>query len=333
MHPDSTPTDTELALSNAYLEALRVTGRCAAEVCPPLGAGVQETLLRLRRRLAFSPQRQALDEAQMVLESTVRDFGRRAKENSDRRRQQTAKLYDLAQRTAELYAARDRSYLELLAEVTRKLQSVSTLEDAQEVRENTSKIALALTKLTETYRQDSAQSHAELRDELAAFDAARRENEEITTIDPVTGAFTRREVEHKIRVALQTERQFCILKLGVHEFSGFREEHGEPGMNLLMKTAHDRLGEQIRPRDVVGQWDPSTFLLLFFDCPLDNAEARAHQISLWLSGEYKLYLGREQVYADVQLTGAATEARKGESIDAFLERAACLSPVVLTGSR
>ncbi|MBS1833069.1 MAG: GGDEF domain-containing protein [Acidobacteria bacterium] len=331
MQPEPTPTDTELALSNAYLEALRVTGRCAAEVCPPLGAGVQETLLRLRRRLAFSPQRQALDEAQTVLESTVRDFGRRAKENSDRRRQQTAKLYDLAQRTAELYAARDRSYLELLAEVTRKLQSVATVDNPAEIREHTAKIAMALTQLTETYREDSALSHAELRDELAAFEATRRETEEITTLDPITGAFTRREMEHRIRVALQTDRQFCILKLGVHEFSGFREEHGQPGMNLLMKTAYERLGEQIRPRDVVGQWDPSTFLLLFFDCPLDNAESRAHQISLWLSGEYKLTLAKELVYADVQLTGAATEAQTGESIDAFLERAECLSPVVLIG--
>lgn len=331
MHPEKTPTDTELALSNAYLEALRVTGRCAAEVCPPLGAGVQETLLRLRRRLAFSPQRQALDEAQGVLEATVRDFGRRAKENSDRRRQQTDKLFDLAQRTAQLYAARDRSYLELLAEVTRKLQSVSTIDSPEEIRDHTAKIAVALTKLTDTYREDSAQSHAELRDELAAFEATRRETEEITTVDPVTGAFTRREMEHRIRVALQTERQFCILKLGVHEFSGFREEHGQPGINLLMKTAHDRLGEQVRPRDVVGQWDPSTFLLLFFDCPLDNAESRAHQISLWLSGEYKLTLHKELVYADVQLTGAATEAQTGESIDSFLERAECLSPVVLIG--
>ena len=177
MQPEPTPTDTELALSNAYLEALRVTGRCAAEVCPPLGAGVQETLLRLRRRLAFSPQRQALDEAQTVLESTVRAFGRRAKENSDRRRQQTAKLYDLAQRTAELYAARDRSYLELLAEVTRKLQSVATVDNPAEIREHTAKIAMALTQLTETYREDSALSHAELRDELAAFEATRRETE------------------------------------------------------------------------------------------------------------------------------------------------------------
>ncbi len=327
--PRTEPTEREQALSNAYLDTLLIMGRCAAEVCPPLGTGVHETLLRLRRRLAFDPRTQALSDAHGVVENTVRDFGRRAKEHSDRRIAESTNLLALVSQTADLFAARDRSYLELLREVTRRLQTAVTTSNPEEARQQCERITFALTKLTETFQDDSAISLMQLRQELAAYEQRRQTAEETTTIDPVTGLFTRREVEHRIRQSLSIGKQFCILKLGIHEFSGLEDGHGRLGMDLLMRSAAEKLIEQVRPRDMAGQWDPRTFILLFFDCPLENAESRAQQISMWLSGDYKLEIKKLPVHADVQLTGAATEAQPGENVDSFLVRAEALSPVLL----
>jgi GGDEF domain-containing protein len=328
-HIRQEPTDQEVALSNAYLETLLLLGRCTAEVCPPIGSGVQETLLRLRRRLAFDPQTQAITDAQAVVDNTVRDFSRRAKEHIDTRALEASHLFSLTNRTADLLAARDRSYLELLREVTRKMQFISTCEDPGEVRRNCDRVAIALTQLTETFQDDSAIALAQLRRELSAWDQRRKDTDEFTSLDPVTGLFSRAEIEHRIRQALVSGRQFCILKLGVHEFSGLAEAHGIEGIHLMMKAAADKLNDQIRPRDVVGQWDDHTFLLLFFNCPIEKAESRAQQISAWLSGDYRLMIEAQVVHADVQLTAAATETQPGESEAEFVARAEALSPVVL----
>ena len=97
----------------------------------------------------------------------------------------------------------------------------------------------------------------------------------------------------------------------------------------MRKAAADKLCDQVRPRDLIAQWDPKTFVLLFFDCTLPVAEARAEAISTWLSGDYRLYVGTEVLHADVQLTAAATEARADEHPDHFVARAEALSPAVL----
>lgn len=324
------PESKENAAFNAYLDALRVVGRCSAEIYPPLGNGVHETLLRLRRRLAFDPRSQAQSEAHEIFESTVRDFGRRAKEALDRQSAEAVNLLALATQTADLIAARDRSYLELLRDVTRKLQFVSTCEDPAVVRERCSRIAFVLTQMTETFKDDSTIALARFRSQLGEYSERKKLADEVTALDPVTGLFSRQETEHRMRQAIALGRQFCVLKLGLHEFSGFEDEHGEDGMRVLIKAAADKLLDQIRPRDTVGQWDSRTFLLLFYDCSIEIAELRAQQISGWLSGDYRLAVNGADAHADVQLTGAATEVRQGEPEDHFVARAEALSPVVIT---
>ena len=330
--PNSDQSERERSLANAYLDSLLIMGRCAAEVCPPIGTGVHETLLRLRRRLAYDPKMAGLDEAHGVVESTMRDFGRRSKEHSDKRHGESSSLLALVTQTADLLSARDRSYLELLRELSKRLQTAATKVDPEQSRKLAEQVAISLTRLTETFQDDSAIALVQLRHELAGFQQRRYESEETSTLDAITGMFNRREIEHRIRQAMLTGRQFCVLKLGVHEFSGVWDAHGQMGRNLVVKAVSEKLADQVRPRDVVGVWNDRTFLLLFFTCPLANAETRAQQISNWISGEYRITVKRGDVVADVQVTAAATEALATESVDDFVERAEALSPVVMSRS-
>ncbi len=326
-------TEKEAILLNCYLDVLLIMGRQAAEICPSVGAGAQETTHRLRRRLAFESRPQDLDEAHDILHGTMRDFGRRAKEQSDERALEFVNLYSLASRTSALQAARDRSYLEQLRDVTRKLQDAAMCLDPEETRRRCEQTAITLTRITELFQDDSSMSQVQLRQELAGFEERRKVAEEASALDPLTGLFNREEVERRMRDALALGKQFCILKLGVHEFSGLSDRYGDQINDLLRKSAADKLSAQVRPRDILAQWDPNTFLLLFFDCSLAVAESRADQISMWLSGDYRLYLDDQIVHADVQLTAAATEVQPGEHPDKFVARAEALSPVVLTAVR
>jgi GGDEF domain-containing protein len=322
--PDQ-PGDRETTLENLYLDSLLLMGRQAGELCPQEGRAAQETLLRLRRRLTYRSEVQDLQDAHDAVHATMRDFGSRSRDRSSQVNSELNGVFDTATRMADLYAARDRAHLERLRDLTRKMQDLAVMGDPQ-----LNAVALALTQLTDTFQDDHVLSQLRARRELAGFEQRRKSAEEQSVVDALTGFLTRPEIESRMRDALSLGRQFCILKLGIHEFSGLAEQYGEEAHEQLRKAAADKLCDQVRPRDLIAQWDPSTFVLLFFDCTLAVAESRAEEISAWLSGDYRLYVGTEVLHADVQLTAAATEARAGEHPDHFVARAAALSPAVLT---
>lgn len=321
--PDQ-PGDRETTLENLYFDSLLLIGRQAAELCPQEGRAAQETLLRLRRRLTYRSEVQDLEDAHDAVHATMRDFGSRSRERISQITSERNGILDSATRMAELYAARDRAHLERLRDLARKMQDLAVTGDSQ-----ANAIAMALTQLAETFQDDHALSQLRVHRELSGFEQRRKGAEEHSVVDSLTGFLTRQEIETRMRDALSLGRQFCILKLGIHEFSGLAEHHGDEAQEQLRKAAADKLCDQVRPRDLIAQWDPKTFVLLFFDCTLPVAEARAEAISTWLSGDYRLYVGTEVLHADVQLTAAATEARADEHPDHFVARAEALSPAVL----
>jgi diguanylate cyclase (GGDEF)-like protein len=317
----------ERELSDCYLGSLLMLGRCAAEVYPPIGQGVHETLLRLRRRLAFDPQYRGLTETHQVAEGMMRDFGRRAKEMLDRRTAESDHILQVTSLTANLLAARDRSYLEQFREVLRRLQNASRNEDEQELRDQIETITASVARTVETFQDDSKLSLAQLAQEIEEFERRRVSAQTMTILDVTTGLYNHDELQRRIRISMRVKQQFSVLKLSVHDFSALNDQLGAAGEEQLMKLVSERLTEQVRPRDIVGRWSPRVFLMIFNDCPLSNAESRAAQISRWLSDTYLVATKEATLAAEVHVTATATEPQPSETMDEFVARAEALSPV------
>jgi diguanylate cyclase (GGDEF)-like protein len=319
----------ERELSDCYLNSLLMLGRCAAEVYPPIGQGVHETLLRLRRRLAFDPQYRGLTETHQVAEGMMRDFGRRAKEMLDRRTAESDHILQVTSLTANLLAARDRSYLEQFREVLRRLEDAVKNHDAEDLREEIELIAESVKRTVDTFQDDSKLSQAQLEQEIEDFERRRRAAQTMTILDANTGLFNRDEMQRRIRISLRVKQQFSVLKLSVHDFSALNDQLGASGEEQLMKLVAERLIEQVRPRDIVGRWSARVFLMVFNDCPVSNAESRAAQISRWLSDTYRVVTKDGAVAADVHVTATATEPQPSETPDDFVLRADALSPIAV----
>ena len=318
----------ERELSNCYLSSLLMLGRCAAEVYPPIGQGVHETLLRLRRRLAFDPHYRGLTETHQVAEHMMRDFGRRAKEMLDRRTSESDHILQVTSLTANLLAARDRSYLEQFRETLRKLRdAVNKTTDGDDLREAVELIAESVARTVDTFQDDSKLSQAQLEQEIEEFARRRRADQTMTILDASTGLFNREEMQRRIRISMRVKQQFSVLKLTVHDFSALKDQLGEPGEEQLMRQVAERLTEQVRPRDIVGRWTLRTFLMIFNDCQMANAESRAAQISRWLTDTYRVQTKEGSVTADVHVTATATEPQPSETPDDFVGRADALSPI------
>lgn len=324
------PTARERELHECYLSSLLMLGRCAAEVYPPIGQGVHETLLRLRRRLAFDPAYRGLGETHLAVESLLRDFGRRAKESLDRLNAETDHVLQLAQMNADLMAARDRSYLEQFRETLLRLQGAVTRCDAQSLPEQIERIGESMSRMLESYSDDAKLAQAQLHHEIEEFERRRKAAQSLTILDATTGLFNRDEMQRRVRISMRVRKQFSLLKLTVHDFSALNDQLGEAGEEQLMRLVAERLIEQVRPRDIVGRWASRVFVMVFNDCPIANAEARAEQISRWLSGEYKIVTKGGNAVAEVRVTAVATEPQPSESADEFVTRAEALSPIAVS---
>ena len=318
----------ERELSDCYLSSLLMLGRCAAEVYPPIGQGVHETLLRLRRRLAFDQYR-GLSETHQVAEHMMRDFGRRAKEMLDRRTSESDHILQVTSLTANLLAARDRSYLEQFREVLRRLQDAVANSDGEDWRIEVELIAESVARTVETFQDDSKLSQAQLAQEIEEFERRRRVAQTMTILDATTGLFNRDEMQRRIRISMRVKQQFSVLKLTVHDFSALNDQLGVQGEEQLMKLVSERLIEQVRPRDIVGRWSARGFLMVFNDCPVVNAESRSEQISRWLTDTYRVAIKEGSVTAEVHVTATATEPQPLETPDEFVLRADALSPIAI----
>jgi len=326
-HRANTPREREL--SDCYLNSLLMLGRCAAEVYPPIGQGVHETLLRLRRRLAFDPQYRSLTETHQVAEGMMRDFGRRAKEMLDRRTAESDHILQVTSLTANLLAARDRSYLEQFRETLRRLQDAVKNNEGEALCREVELIAESVKRTVDTFQDDSKLSQAQLEQEIEEFERRRHSAQTMTILDANTGLYNREEMQRRIRISLRVKQQFSVLKLSVHDFSALNDQLGQVGEEQLMKLVAERLIEQVRPRDIVGRWSARVFLMVFNDCPFANAESRAAQISRWLSDTYRVVTKDGDVAADVHVTATATEPHPSETPDDFVERCDALSPMAV----
>ena len=319
----------ERELSDCYLSSLLMLGRCAAEVYPPIGQGVHETLLRLRRRLSFDPQYRGLTETHQVAEHMMRDFGRRAKGMLDRRTSESDHILQVTSLTASLLAARDRSYLEQFRQVLRRLQDAVSKSEGEDLRGKIELIAESVSRTVEAFQDDSKLSQAQLAQEIEEFERRRRVAQTMTILDANTGLFNREEMQRRIRISMRVKQQFSVLKLSVHDFSALNDQLGVPGEDQLMKLVSERLIEQVRPRDIVGRWASRVFLMVFNDCPVANAESRAAQISGWLTDTYRVAIKEGSVAAEVHVTATATEPQTSETPDDFVLRADALSPIAV----
>jgi GGDEF domain-containing protein len=320
----STLSRREQNLTDYYLNALMMLGRCAAEAHPGVGRGVHESLLRLRRRLAFHSEIELLDETHAAVESTMRDFGLRAKEMAEDRARESERLIQTVRQVDEMLRVRDRSYVELLREISYRLTTALSANDGEAAQ----RVADRLASCVSGFAEESRQMQAQLRQEIDAWRERQQSREPQSDIDESTGLPNRQEATRRMRSACQAGEAFCLVKFSVHEFSGLRDRAKGSGWEELIRLVAERVLEQVRPRDLVTRWNEHDLLVLLFDCPLPNAEARAAQIGRWLSGEYRVRVRSEWELAEVQVTAAATERYTGESSDQFVERADALSPAI-----
>jgi diguanylate cyclase (GGDEF)-like protein len=306
---------------DCYLGALTAIGRAAAEICPHIGISYQNSLVRLRQRIAFSPKAATLTHSIASLESDLDTFAANTASYYNRKTGSVASLLNVIAQAVEYFETRDYIMRERLSLIARQMQAgLELTEEVAELRK-TYEIQLGhLTGFVDKLSAEGATVFEGLQKQIGAIENSLIEAEVQAGVDPLTSFVDRSEMDRLIRARVLTEKKFSLLIFEIDGFSSILDSIGQPAGDQIIQQFASRLAAQVRPRDVIARWADDRFAVIF-DCSAIDAGARAHQVAQWVSGPYPVVIDAGESKADVAATVIVHESDPKETADEFLVRA------------
>lgn len=325
--PSGQSTELHRLGLDCYLQALALFGQAAAGICPHIGTPYQNSLVRVRQRIAFEPDERTLRASLDELSADLTEFSRRVCEYYEQKSGDVAEILEMVAQAVETFETRDQLYLERLGSLLRHLEKGLGQDAATEtVRAVYEQQVTRLRTFVERLAADGDVAFDELRTGIGKIEARLLKAETEASIDRLTALVTRRELERLIRARLQPERNaagnkiFSLLLFDICALRDINEAYGEKAGDEVLRQFGARLVAQVRPRDVVARWGGDEFAVIF-DCPAASAAARIEQIGHWVSGRYPIEVDGKDWKAEVEARVTVLEYREGETAEEFLSRA------------
>ena len=181
--------------------------------------------------------------------------------------------------------------------------------------------ALLSTVLVTTYRRSLRRAHERER-------LLHKQNAELASkafVDPLTGVYNRRGIEHEIQTILNPAEQRHLTKLAIcmidlDDFKPVNDFYGHAVGDQLLKAVCLRLQDCLRDRDLIGRIGGDEFVVVLLDChSADLALTVTQRIMTSLQRPFPLgdLLVRIGASAGVALNGDTPDA----GIEVLLQRA------------
>ncbi len=251
------------SMVHSYLATLLALSDALEAACPAVGGPHQQRLGRLRTRLSFDSNKEAIEASSTVVKSELRDF---ANKSSEYISLTTGEWKHAAEEVRNLgmgLIKRQRFYATRMRDIAAKLENGN---------------AAALMSCAESMDNDSQSILSRMQDVMDGV-ASRLEAAEV--VDQATGLMNRRELERRIESRRTSGDPIVRLRFEISF------ESPEASRGQVLRQVASRLTAQLRPEDLIARWTESEFLILF-DGPKEIAERRGPQIAGLLTGRYSL---------------------------------------------
>jgi GGDEF domain-containing protein len=272
-------TDTEQlsALHTAvtsYLSTLLAIADCVGAACPEVGGPYRHRISRLRSRLAFDTNPEAILESNTVVEKELAEYAKRAANYVDQHGVELKAAVATLETILKSLAQRQEFYSARLRQFSAQLEAVAYPADPEPLAELAALQSAQLLGCVESMSNDTQSLVARMQTELAAV-TQRLADAEVT--DRLTGLMNRQEMERQIEQRRAKGEEPILV---VFELSGdVREE--------VSKEVAARLSSQFRYKDLVCRWTEYEFMVMF-QGNREIAQSRTEQIVPWIAGRYPL---------------------------------------------
>jgi GGDEF domain-containing protein len=262
---------------DSYLTALLAISDCVGAACPEVGGTYGQRLSRLRSRVAFDSNPEAIAGSVAVVERELKEYSAKTSNYITRHGVELRQTIEELESIVKSIAHRQDFYGARLRQFAAQLETTPYPTDPEHLSEVVALQAAGLLGCVESMSNDTQSLLSRMREELAEV-TERLKEAEVT--DRLTGLMNRREMERQIEQRRAAGEDPVIV---VFELSGeVRDE--------VTQQAAARLNSQFRHQDLICRWTESEFLVLFHGTR-EIAQARTDQIVPWIAGKYPLENG------------------------------------------
>jgi len=203
---------------------------------------------------------------------------------------------------------------------TTEVERIAAIGDLQEVRASLRREVQHMNLCMQAMATDSARVISQLRGELTSLRNRAAHDEEMATLDPVTGLRNRRAVELALAERTRQANLFCILMFDINRFKIVNDRYGVETGNQILQQFGKRLLGAIREGDLAARWERDQFLTIV-GCPVNIVIARARQIHARVSGTYEAGLKPDTIALEITSSMGVAEYRPGETSQSLIDRA------------
>jgi len=304
----------------AYGAALREMGDCGAEACPALGQGLKQNLARIADNLSAGAGAEALEVAQSDTRHELQDWGQRTAAHYRQKTTEVKGLLLVMARTAESVGERDQRCAGQISEVTKRLQTIASLEDLTEIRASIESSAADLKTSLDRMAAEGKQAIASLRAEVSVYQVKLEEAEEFASRDVLTGLHNRFWVESQIEQRIRKGGPVSLAILDIDAFKSINDRYGHLVGDEMLQQFAKELGSASRSTDVIGRWGGDEFILVL-NCGLREAEPQIERLRAWVCGDYTLQARSGAMKLQVNASIGLAELAPGETMKDLLARA------------
>ena len=308
------------ALRNAHLALTAALPKAALPANPELATHCKETLDQAALAVNFEASAKDLDQAGQV---AVTQIDAICRSNTDAIEQRDAALKEVVGSIAEVingFKGHGERHNGKMEKIAVEFESLSRLEDANEIRRRLSEDVARLKETVQEMRRESEQSVHHFESLIVSFQQRLEMARKDSHLDRLTGLGNRREAEQELRLIVKRHSSVCVLLFDIEGFREINRANGTPfGDKLIQALAHT-LSDCFPEKDSLFRWGADEFLVIAegrLPVRLEGARLICRQFAG--NSQYSTDGGAKRVRANVASGGA--EYHRGDSVDDLYRRA------------
>lgn len=262
---------------NCYLATLAAVGDCVGGACPPVGGPYRHRISRLRARVAFDTQPEALQASVNEVSAELKQYSAKASGYLEAHGAELRRALHALEEIIRTLAGRQEFYSARLRRFAKQMEALEYPADPEHLKEAVTLQSSGLLNCLESMSHETQSLLIRMREEMRTVELRLEEAE---TTDPVTGFMNRREMERRLEQEKAAGAALTILRF---------ELNGAVNDDVVQQVGV-RLSTQFRHNDYIARWAFNEFLVLFRG-PEEIATARVSHIVPWIAGRYPLDTG------------------------------------------
>ncbi len=308
------------AMMDAYRSAIVEMENCSVDACPVLGRELKESLALVLGGLSARLTSQEIADLESRVRELLRDWGRRTARHYQEKTGEVRELLLVMARTAESVGERDQRCAQQICEVTTRLKTIANLDDLTQIRASIETSASELKSSIDRMAAEGKAAIDQLRIEVSSYQVKLEEAEYIASFDALTGIGSRLWVEGQLKRKIEAGSIFCAVMIDIDGFKRVNDGHGHLAGDELLRQFAVELRSACRSTDIIGRWGGDEFIVVL-DCGLQEAQAQTDRLRNWVCGNYAVQgrSGRQKI--SVKASIGLAEYKRGETLEALLDRA------------